>query len=417
MILACGHAQKASEIRLCSHLIGQNDVPFWRVLRGEAMRYDCCCELCQKAFQNGEKLEFFEVCDHCARQIDDKKWELRGWLGTPEIREELATFNYSLQTVVFAPELANSTAAIPLDEKRVLALCGDEICLFEGESFSTLGKIEIPADKDKNWGKRHLTPRFHLSPSGRFAALVNDFGRYGAIWDLETARQTMNLNRGEYHPETQFFPLAFFQNQGRDLVVHASDWNRLEISDPQDGALLTPRDAMKYEDKNPHYLNYFHGALHVSPDFEWILDDGWVWQPMGLAEVWNLKNWLESNVYESEDGASKRTLDWNEYWNKPIFWLDSGRVAIEGFGDDDQIRGATIWDVASGEVLNQFAGPSGTFWSDGARLFSVESDGLHLWNVEKGARTGILSGFAPQFQIGRALAQIEGNAMRIWDFG
>ena len=249
--------------------------------------------------------------------------------------------------------------------------------------------------------------------------MVNDFGRFGAVFDLETALQTMNLDRGDYHPETQPFPAVFFAADGRDLLVHATNWNRLEISDPQNGELITPRAAMKYEDKNPHYLDYFHGALHVSPNGEWIADDGWVWAPAGIVCVWNLENWLNHNVFESEDGASRRRLNQRDYfWNEPMCWLDDDRIAIEGIGSDDEmmIRGATIYDARRGQQLALLAGPSGEYWSDGTRLFSVQSDGLHLWDVGKGARTGIVRNFRPQFQLQSALLQIEGNTMTIWRF-
>ena len=417
MTLKCGHDDKASEIRLCTHLVGQAEVAFYRVLRGEAMRYDCCCELCLKAFRRDEALDWVEVCAACAQKIDGENWEMCGWLGTPEIVEAPAPFDDTRQTVTFAAEMGEAKALYPLDSERVLAFYGSQIGIFEGDNFTPLAPVEMPIDCVHNWCDHRLTPRFYLSPSGRYAALVNDYGRYGAVFDLECARQTMSLDRGEYHPETQPFPLAFFAHEGRDLVVHATAWNRLEISDPQSGELLTPRDAMNHEEKNPHYLDYFHGALHVAPGGEWIVDDGWVWAPVGVVCVWNLKNWLQTNVYESEDGDSKRQLvDCGYYWTRPMCWLDDYRVAIEGIGDDDEllIRGATVFDARGGATVARFAGPSGEFWSAGTRLFSLEDDGLHLWDVEHGARMGIVRDFRPNFHIENALVQISGNTMIIW---
>lgn len=420
MTLNCGHDDKASEIRLCSHLVGQAEVAFWRVLRGDAMRYDCCCELCQQAMERGEPLDFVEVCAACAQKIDSEKWDFRGWRGAPSVEEFPVPFNDTLQTVTFPDEMRAAQALYPLDSGRVLAFYESQIGIFEGETFTPLVSVQMPEDTTRERNNHGPTPHFHLSPSGRYAALVNDYGRYGAVFDLENARQTMNLERGEHCPETVLFSLAFFACEGRDLVVHATNWNRLEISDPQNGELLTPRAATHYRDKNPHYLDYFHGALHIAPDGEWIADDGWVWSPAGIVCVWNLKNWLYTNVYESEKGASRRDLNYGWYlWNRPICWLDAHRIAIEGIGDEEgmTIGGATVFDARSGEQLAQFAGPSGEFWSDGTRLFSVENDGLHLWDVESGARTGILRDFRPNFQIGTALAQLEGNTMTIWRCG
>lgn len=419
-MLICGHTGQASDIRLCPHLVGQEAVDFWRVLRGDGMLYDCCCAACAKTFDESQSMEFVEVCSDCARKIEEQHWDMCGWLGSPTVEEFPVPFDDTLHEVIFVSEMDEASALLPLDSQRVLAFHGQQIGVFENTSFSPLATAQMPDDVDGNWGNHSLTPRFHLSPSGRYAALVNDFGRYGAVFDLEESRQTMNLDRGEYHPETQYFPCAFFSHDGRDLFVHATDWNRLEISDPRSGELLTAREAMNYEDKNSHYLNYFHGALHVSPDGKRIMDDGWVWHPVGVVYCWSLENWLKSNPYESEDGASKQELAYRSYfWNGPMCWIDNERVAIEGIGTDDEmmIRGAVIRDSSSGEQLAQFAGPSGEFRSDGTRLFSVEDDGLHLWDVETGARTGVIKGFRPQFQIDGALAQIEGNKMTLWNYG
>ncbi len=419
-MLNCGHTGEKSDIQLCPHLVGQEDVAFWRVLRGDAMRYDCCCAACKEAFAKGEALEFVEVCPTCARQIDEERWEMRGWLGSPTIEEFFVSFDDTLQKIAFASEMNQVEAFHPLDSKRVLALFNGQIGIFAADNFSSLVPVSMHDDNNENWDNHSLTPRFHLSPSGRYVALVNDFGRYGAVFDLDEKRQTMNLDRGEYQPETQYFPCAFFVCDGREFIVHATDWNRLEVSEPQTGKLLTPRDEMKYEDKNPHALDYFHGALRISPDNKWILDDGWVWHPVGVVCSWNLESWLKLNFYESEDGGSRQELAYRDYfWNGPMCWIDNKRVAIQGIGTDEEnlIRGATIYHAEIGEQIAQFTGPSGEFWSDGTRLFSVEDDGLHIWDVEKGARTGIIKGFRPQFQIANALAQIEGSKMTLWNCG
>ena len=164
MILSCGHAEKASEIRLCPHFVGQEDVSFWRVLRGDAMRYDCCCKLCSEAFERGEALDWVEVCTACAQKIDGEVWEMCGWLGAPSIEESLVPFDDTLQTVTFADAMRAATALYPLDFGRVLGLCQRQIGIFENDSFVPFAPVEMPIDCDYNWANHHLTPRFHLSP-------------------------------------------------------------------------------------------------------------------------------------------------------------------------------------------------------------------------------------------------------------
>ena len=317
--------------------------------------------------------------------------------------------------IEFASEMSQAQAVCPLSQSRVLAFNDGHIGVFEGDFYSAISSVGMPVETSGGRNHHNLTPRLHLSPSNRFAALVNDYGQFGAVFDLQEKRQTMSLNRGDYHPETQPFPLTFFSYKERDLVVYASDWNRLEISDPLTGELLTRRAAIKHEDRNPHYLDYFHGTLRVSPDCKWIVDDGWVWQPFGIVALWSLERWLD-NPYESEDGNSKRTFAFRDEWDKPFCWINSASFAVEGIGPEDElIHGATIYDL-KGEQISQFAGPSGSFWSDGTRLFSVEDDGLHFWNVERGARTGFLKDFRPQFQFKNALTQNMGNTMTIWNY-
>ena len=70
---------------------------------------------------------------------------------------------------------------------------------------------------------------------------------------------------------------------GRTLVVHATDWNRLDVSDPATGERLTLRDLPQPESGQPRpnrYMDYCHAGLSVSPDYEWIADWGWIWHPV-----------------------------------------------------------------------------------------------------------------------------------------
>lgn len=87
----------------------------------------------------------------------------------------------------------------------------------------------------------------------------------------------MRLDRGDYHEEHCNFPLAFFENRGRLLMVHGTDWNRLDVSDPVTGTLLTERSLTSYQDgqqQPDHYLDYFHCGLAVSPNREFVADNG-----------------------------------------------------------------------------------------------------------------------------------------------
>jgi hypothetical protein len=254
----------------------------------------------------------------------------------------------------------------------------------------------------------------HCSKRGEFAAIVNDYGRYGQVIDLRSRAVTIALDGGEYHSETVPFSFAFANVFGRVVAVHRTAWNRLDVSDPSTGELLTQRDSPSYrsgEQLPEHYLDYFHGALYVSPNGTNMLDDGWVWAPVGIPTVWSVESWISDNAWESEDGPTKKDLGaCHYYWNRAAAWLDERRVAIGGIGNDDVeiIAGARIFDatlpdsparlrgVSGGaHELVEFAGPAGVFFSDGTWLFSSDETGLSRWDPKDGLQTGRLEGFHP----------------------
>lgn len=98
-------------------------------------------------------------------------------------------------------------------------------------------------------------------------------------------------------------------------------------------------------------------------------------------------------------------------WEVAVAWLDDDRVAISGIGDDEapMLPGARIFDVSCQGVppsgmredlrwareVAVIAGPTGSFFSDGACLFSSDPNGLSRWDAKRGERIGTLPGFRP----------------------
>jgi hypothetical protein len=297
-----------------------------------------------------------------------------------------------------------------------------------------LGVVEIRAEPDHEpWNNHPLAPRLHVSPRGDFMAVVNDYGSFGAVYEVRSSRRTLELDGGDYHPETVPFSFAFVEHGGRVVAIHRTAWNRLDASDAATGELLTERGPTSYargEPRPAHYLDYFHGRLIVSPDGNRILDDGWVWHPVGIPSVWNLRVWLDSNVWESEDGPTRLDLAHREYyWDHAMCWLGPNRVVLAGIGDDEDeiVDGARVFaaDEASGpqqtrwrsaRELDTLAGPSGDFFSDGRRLFSSSGDGLSIWDVEAGEKIAHVDGFRPtrQHPGSHELVEVLGSRLRIW---
>ena len=224
------------------------------------------------------------------------------------------------------------------------------------------------------------------------AAVVNPFGQYGIVVDLASGQVTMRLERGNYHTEQCRFPVSFVNLDGRTLLVHATAWNRLDISHPRTGTRLTGRGPTSYEagEARPtRYLDYFHADLLVSPNGEWIADNGWVWHPVGVVRTWSLRKWVEENVWESEDAPSLRTLCQRSYfWGKPLCWLDDLMLAVWGFGEDDDfiIPAVRIFDVATGKEARWFAGPDGELAFDTYLFASSKEHGTTVWDEKTGER-------------------------------
>jgi hypothetical protein len=102
---------------------------------------------------------------------------------------------------------------------------------------------------------------------------------------------------------------------------------------------------------------------------------------------------------------------------------------VGGIGDDEamMIDGARVFDVTlpdgpgrrehDARELTAFAGPAGSFFSDGRWLFSSDPTGLSRWDCDDGARTGHLPGFRPTHYHRAAgeLVQISGGVLVRWE--
>ncbi|WP_294399903.1 hypothetical protein [Prosthecobacter sp.] len=240
---------------------------------------------------------------------------------------------------------------------------------------------------------------FCISPDNEFAVVSQASGPNAALVNVKTGKIISKLSRGDYHCENSHFPVAFFRNEDRTYLIAASDWNRLDLYDPATGKVLSERGPTCYVNKErpPHYLDYFHGGLCVSPDQQFVVDNGWVWHPMGFLRAWNLPAWL-NNEWESEDGPTYRDLACREAWDEPVCWINNFTLASWGWGDEEwMVPAAVLIDVRDGKQLQWFPGPkvrmSGawpprrlteSFFFD-QYLFAVhDNDGTTVWDIKSG---------------------------------
>lgn len=444
-MLACGHDRVPFGAQMCVHLRVCREpwLSYIKWYTGSGMDMELLCNSCVGERQKGQSVKTDVVCQECFEYATTEIGDLEGVRGKPEMRIRSEPFNPQLQRTNLPEEFGKIVDISPfLAEGRSFWLLLAEdgmITQFDVNTgvWKRLACVRLaPEPEHEPWCGHIMKRRLHSSPGGDFAAIVNDYGRNGQIIDLRSGRVTLVLDGGDYHAETVPFSFAFAQVAGRVVAIHRTAWNRLDVSDPFTGSLLTARGPTSYrrgEDRPIHYLDYFHGALHISPNGVHIVDDGWVWHPVGIPTTWSLEPWTSVNVWESEDGPTRKAICARDYyWDHALIWLDDNRIAVGGLGDDDKdmIDGVRIFDISlSGRggvrwradwpwphELTAFPGPAGLFFSDGERLFSSDQSGLSRWGINDGFRTGYLQGFNPthHHRGARELVQVVDDALVRW---
>jgi hypothetical protein len=421
-VLPCGHAALVGPSRLCRHLLGSEGGAHVRLLTGHGLDVDLCCPACDPGPDGGADPEVFTACEGCVARVEESWYA--AWRGTPGLRERPEPVDRAIVDVPLTVAPVD-LAAIPSERRSLwlLLTSDDQIVRLDAGTGTTtaLAQATVAAEADDD-PRRPPRRRLHASADGRFAAVVNDYGQHGQVIDLHTGRATLTLDGGSYHADTVPFSFAFVQDGQRTLVIHRSDWNRLDISDAATGALLTERGPTSYPaggQRPEHYLDYFHGALRVSPAGRWLADDGWIWHPVGVPMVWDLRRWIGGDVWESEDGPSRQQLCARDYhWDSPLCWVGEDLLAVAGIGEDDEamLDGVRVFDAATGGERASFAGPTGPLFADARRLYAAAPGGLDIWDHRTGERTGTVPGFVPvAYHPGTGeLAELADGVLRRW---
>jgi hypothetical protein len=391
-MLACGHDDATGTFGVCAHVLAGE--AYRERFLGRGIDCDLVCKNCVEAVVDG-------VCRTCRdRAVAERDND--GYLGKPGILEEPSTL-WLEHLPPIQPRVASllDLRALPgadrdlwlgvtahrelveldLDRDEVRVIASLPEMLYELGTYEGLGEH----------APRTPPPlRLHVSRDGTLAAIVQErHGVRGLVVELATGAHLLELIRDGYHPEHCTHSFAFVEHAGRTLVVHATTWNRLDVRDPRTGELLTPRGPTSYGDDRtapPHYLDYFHCGLAVSPGQRRIVDNGWVWQPVGVIYAWRVDDWLTTNVFESEDGPSKKELGWADMWDLPLCWLDDDMLAIWGYGQEQNpLDAVRIIDAATGTRVRWFAGPAGELVFDRV-LVALGMTGTTVWNLESGTR-------------------------------
>ncbi len=400
-MLACGH-DDSSGTGVCPHV--RAGAAHLQRFTGVGIEHELVCKACLA------DTAIERVCRACHDKASEDT-DHHGFAGTPGIAVENSSLRFE-HLAAITPRVAVLRDLRPLsgaDRDRWIGLTAnrelveldldhDEVrrlATLPEELFQIADRPNLATDVP-----REAVLTLHVSRDGRLAAVVQqDHGLAGLVIDLETGTALMPLLRDDYCAEHCVHPFAFVEHAGRTLIVHGTDWNRLDVFDPRTRELLTPRGPHSYsrdEERPPHYLDYFHCGLTVSPDQRRIVDNGWVWQPDCVIHTWRLDTWLTENVWESEDGASRTMLCWRSDWDQPLVWIDDTHLALWGYGQDHGlIAGVRIFDVEAAREERWFAGPKGELVFDRVLVSLDPESCAAVWNVERGTRLLEVPGPSP----------------------
>ncbi|MCB9855053.1 MAG: hypothetical protein H6818_05140 [Phycisphaerales bacterium] len=379
-------------IAVCSHLKPDDIYHIWFTGRGRDRYW--VCEDCAPQYPTlTESLK--EVPDAFLEEFGSEE----GICGRPEIRKRPTNLKFTHDRI----ELPVSGTERRVDFVPNMNTDGDWIAL------NTSGSIEnVDARNGEVRVVGYASPPFWIdenislcvSPDLEYGAVYQTFGERAHVFHMHKY-DSMDLTRGTYCTKHSHFSIAFFRENGRPLLVAATDWNRLEVFDPASGDILTkrgPNMTLKNGKEPKHFFGQFRGQLTVSPDECRIVDNGWVWTPFGSAKVWNLRDWIHRNKWESDDGLSLKYLAWRRYhWNTPACWVGNERIAFWGWGADDDflIPAILVFDASTGEQTHWFPGPevrredppskAGHSMFFDKYLFCVHDDhGTGVWDIETG---------------------------------
>lgn len=409
----CPHRDDHIAQRVCRHLWQREADAYAHRFTGAGLAYDLLCPACAEAAVAAVSAEggaapeadLAQVCTACFEDIAGAAaWAAGEWavIGRPEVAERATRLAFQhemvrLPVALTAPLLEMQALPSPpgapaeplwLALTQAGALVRIDLGRREWSVVAELAGVGVEPDQPLS-----LT----VAPRGDMAAVVETRGGSGVVVDVESGELTMMLDRGQHRLEGARFPVAFAQLGERLLLVHGTGWNRLDLSDPRTGEpLAPPRDQASLE---AHALDYACSSLTVSPDGEWVVDNGFSAEQAGMVAAFRLRPWLDGNPWEPEDGPSKRYLcqRW-DYWDGPLCWLDPGTLAVWGYGPDGRCLAPAVivFDLESGEAERWFPGPRGQLVFDGRFLCSLgDGEGVSVWDPASGERLLHDAGFQP----------------------
>jgi hypothetical protein len=201
--------------------------------------------------------------------------------------------------------------------------------------FSLNGEI---SNGNINWGSL-----FNCSKSfsnGEYTVLFEKYGTKGLV--LKGDELIREINRSYYCAEAYEYPVVIFTSIANQIcLAHCPDsYNVIEIEDLMTGIRLTTKERDSHD--------FFQSRLEVNSDGTLLLSAGWVWHPVDMVEIYDLKDisnptWF--NLYHDES--------LNLFELKSATFLDNKTVAVTGNEEDGEQNFICVYDIEKNKLLSK----------------------------------------------------------------
>ncbi|VAW71832.1 hypothetical protein MNBD_GAMMA10-1361 [hydrothermal vent metagenome] len=377
--------------KLCKHLKKDFELDYIIRFTGQNNSFEMMCEKCATRLQSNFQPDLYPLDQQLLSQVEEYNWlecetPSIGEMRFPSEHPELKFISEKLPSEFLQGQKICALQPHPLEAPQWFVLNGaGEVLLVDIETQQVDRVYQLLSD----WIDISQPVHLSVSADARFIAVVNSYHVYGEVIDLQASAQTMKLERSDYHVEHCFYPLAFVEYGNKTRLIHATDWNHLDIVDPATGNTLVEhpeafdRDLCEAFDRGAS----FRGELLVSPDQNWIVDNAWEWHPVGVVSSWNIKNWIEQNPWEFLSSESLLNHTGKEYvWGQPVCWINNTTVCITGWSRDDcqNLPAVSFFDVRTGERSNWFYGPDGRLVFDEYLFSFIKDKGIAVWDINEG---------------------------------
>lgn len=235
-------------------------------------------------------------------------------------------------------------------DELAYALGDDRTVLKVDLKTGKVGHVASFSMEDLNFEK----PNFlELSSDDRFLVVANTYGQFGYVYDLGKEELVLKLDRKDYRIENSHFLVNFFRYKDMEYLVHATDWNHIDVFDLAKKENITQRDTNVY--KGEAYQDYFYGKGFLSPSQQFLLSSGWVWGPASVLRFIDLEDWLSKTINRPEHNHPADFGIMSYYWDRALTWVDADTVAYlfdpreEGM-DDEELEEAGL-EKGTGYVL------------------------------------------------------------------